>query len=353
MKKILALCLALCLFLPASGLAAAQSDSPIISARVIARTETALKAPASGELAPFSLREGDFVRAGAALVTVEPKSVYADIDGTVAAVYAQAGDVADAAVERFGSVLAIERVDRYEIKATNRTGYNSVANRNLYVGSTVYLRSANEKHFAEGLITQVSGRNFTVAVLGGDLVFTEDVKVYRLPDYDNKSLLARAELSAVEPYAVTAAGTVIAMNVRPGDAVKAGDLLFTYVPDTIDPALRGKPDATTLKADQDLIITAVSVQPGASVQKGQALFTTCPYGQYQLCGEVEEADLARVQVGISMTVTFEELNLSGLTATVSAISPLGSDEDPARYKVYLDFDAPDGVMIGMHATAEI
>lgn len=45
------------------------------------------------------------------------------------------------------------------------------------------------------MITAAGGGSFTVQVLGGDLVYTQDVKIYREPDYDSKTLLARASLS--------------------------------------------------------------------------------------------------------------------------------------------------------------
>lgn len=354
MKKTLSglLALSLVLALAVPALAQPMESGLILSARVVAKEERALKAPVTGELLPFTLRAGDAVPAGGLLLSLQPKSAYAQVNGTVAAVYAQAGDSADGAVERFGSVLAIEHTDRYEIQASVYTGYNSTANRTLYVGTPVYLRSANEKHFADGLITQVSAGSFTVAVIGGDLVYTQDVKVYREPDYGDRSRLARASLSLVPPAVVTASGTILSMAVKPGDAVKAGDLLFTYVPDVLEAGLRGKPEATLLRAPEDLIINQLNVTQGASVQKDQVLLTAYPAGRYQLMGQVEEGDVGRLTPGDTVQVRFEELGLEPLPATVASVSPLGSQDDTSKYTVYFDFDAPEGVLIGMHATVE-
>ena len=327
-------------------------DGLIVSVRVIAPYEIALKAPASGNLAPFTLRAGDTVKAGDTVLTVEPQKVYAEVDGTVAAIYAQAGESADAAAERYGSVLVIERVDRYEVKANVRTGYNSTINRNPYVGTKVYLRSANEKNFADGLITAVDGRNITVAVIGGDLVFTEDVKIYRTPDYRNNSLLARSSLSVVAPATATASGTLISMDVKENDPVKAGDLLFTYVPDVLDPVRRGRPDATAVKAETDLVIADINVNQGAGVQEGQSLLIAYPAKEFQLSGQVEEADLKRLHPGDNVSVRFEELGLGPVEATLATIASLGSDEDPSQFRVYFDFVAPEGVTFGMHGTVE-
>ncbi len=327
-------------------------DGMVFPATVQAKREVAVKAPASGELENFTVRAGDAVNAGDTLFTVEPKRVFADIDGVVADVYVKPGAIADAAVARYGAALRIEHADRYEIQANVRTGYNTVENRDLYVGTPVYLRSANEKHFADGVITAAGGGSFTVQVLGGDLVYTQDVKIYREPDYDSKTLLARASLSTVAPYEVSASGTVTEVAVQRGDKVQAGDFLFAYVPDALEPELRGTASPTAAKADSGLIISAVNVQQGASVQKGQALATAYIAGEYQLVAQAEEGEAGAIHPGDVMTVRFEELDVPVMEATVTAVSPLGTDGEISKYTVYLDFEAPEGVWIGMHAMVE-
>lgn len=224
MKRMI--CAALGLMLAATPVALAESggEALILTATVEGLTPVALKAPASGELAAFDVREGDVLEAGQAVFSVEPIRVYADLDGTVADVYVKAGDIADAAVSRYGAALYLEHAERYQAQATTRTGYNTVENRDLRVGMKVYLRSANEKHFADGVITAVDEPAFTVQVLGGDLVYNQDVKIYREPDYNSKSLLARTKLSVVAPYAVTASGTVTEVAGSAGRRCEGGGL---------------------------------------------------------------------------------------------------------------------------------
>ena len=146
MKKIVALALAALLALAGASALAESSETLILTATVEGLDPIVLSAPASGPLAPFSVRAGQLLASGETVFTVEPQRVYAEIEGTVADVYAQAGESADAVVSRYGAVLSIEYADRYQIEATNRTGYNTVENRDLRVGMPVYLRSANEKH---------------------------------------------------------------------------------------------------------------------------------------------------------------------------------------------------------------
>ena len=88
------------------------------------------------------------------------------------------------------------------------------------------------------------------------------------------------------------------------------------------------------------------------MQKGQALGTLYPAGQYQLEAKVEEGDILSLKVGDTLSAIFEELSLAPITVTLASISPLGTDEDISRYSVYFDFEVPEGVMPGMHATLQ-
>lgn len=350
MKRFAALLLALILICSA---AAAETESLILTGTVEAAHTTVLKAPASGELAPFTVRAGDVLSRGETVFSIEPVKVYAPVDGTVAGVFIQAGSIADAAVSRYGAAMYLDYAQRYEISASMRTGYDHADNRDLRVGMPVYVRSVNEKHFADGFITNVSGTSFTVAVQGGDLVYNQDVKIYRTADYEHESLLARSELSTVAPYAISASGTVTDVAVSYGDAVKAGSYLFSYVPDELEPALRAKKDALWAKAAEDWVVQTVQVENGAKVQKDQVLLTAVRAGDYELVAQAAEDEVSRIAVGDGFTAHFEELDTEPVEAVVSAISPLGTNNgEETTYAVYLDFAVPQGVWIGMHATLE-
>lgn len=335
--------------------AMAQEDTLILTATVEPVQTFALKAPASGELAPFTVRTGDAVSEGDTLFTVEPISVYAPIDGVVSAVFIKEGDITSGITTRYGAAMYIDYKDRYQLQLSTRTGVDNAENRDLHIGQPVYLRSNNEEHFADGIITAFDSTSggFTVQVIGGDLIYNHSVKVYRTPDYDYNSLLARGNLSSFAPFAVSASGTIINLGVSAGETVKAGDFLFSYVPDELDPERRGLPDATEAKAAADWIITSVNVQPGASVQKGQTLLSAIRTGDYELTAQAEEAEAVCIAAGDTFTVSFEELDLEPIQAVVTSVSPLGTASgDVSTYTVRLSFTVPDGIWPGMHAIIE-
>lgn len=352
MKRILILCMALLLVLSP---AVAQENSLILTATVEAIQSVALNAPASGELAPFTVRTGDAVAAGETLFTVEPVKVYAPIDGTVSGVFANAGDIASGVIGRYGAILYIDYEERWQLQGSTRTGTDRAENRDVRIGQQVWLRSNNEENFADGVITAMDSAtgSISVQVIGGDLKYNHTIRVYRTPDYDYNALIARGTLSTVAPVAVSASGTIIDMGVENGEQVQAGDYLFSYVPDELAPERRGQADATEAKAAADWIITGVNVQPGASVQKGQPLLTAIRQGDYELVAHAAEDEVHAIHVGDVFTACFEELDIEPVEATVAAVSPLGTvSGDETTYAIRLSFHVPNGVWPGMRAVIE-
>ncbi|HSK68066.1 MAG TPA: biotin/lipoyl-binding protein, partial [Candidatus Limnocylindria bacterium] len=331
------------------------SGEILLVATVTAGEEIAVLAPHGGELEPFTIKVGDSVEAGDTLFRITPKAVYADVDGTVAAVHAADGQSATGAVSRFGAVLQIEHEHRYELLLSTSSGYNSADNRDLWVGTPVFLRAVNGRRFGLGSITEVNGNRFKVAIEDGDLAFDEEVRVFRTEDYAATALLGRAKPSSVPAYRVGVSGTIVSMNVRRGDAVRQGDLLFTYVTDSLSPAQRAQ--AGRVAAAEPLVISGVSAMPGAAVQQGQALARGYRPDSMQLTAQAGERDILALLPGTEASVYFEELGLGPIPARVSGAAALSAGVDPvdslARYSVTFDFEAPPGVLFGMHATVQV
>lgn len=339
--------LATCLLLVCSSYALAEQAPLTLTAVVTGEAELPLKAPTSGELAPFTLRAGDAVKAGDPLLTVQQKNLYAPMNGTVSAVYAQAGDVASAVSGRYGAVIQLEYESHWELRCNTMTGYSSLDNSDLRVGTPLYLRSGNKQHFASGVITHVEGRSFVAAVLGGDLIYDQTVDVYRSEDYVAKSLLAEARISAVAPLALTITGTVTSVAVKRGDVVNAGDLLLCYVPDELEPEVRGAADPGIITAPQNGAVLSLTATQGMTVNKGQVLGTLRT--GMRLSTLVNEEDLAALAVGQTAQVSFDALGLTA-EATVLSVSAVGTEAENSQYTVLLSCACPEDARYGMHAT---
>ena len=354
MKKAFLVPLFVSLMLAAIPLPALAGEMLLIGV-VTAGEEAAIQAPHSGELAPFTLKPGSTVNPGDTLFLIKPRSVYAEVDGTVAAIHAGDGQSASGAVSRFGAVLQIEHENRYELLLSTATGYNSADNRDLWVGTPVYLRSVNGRRFGLGSITKVSGNRFDVSIQSGDLVFDEEVRVFRTEDYSAVALLGRARPSLVPPYQVAVSGTVLSMKAQRGDRVRQGDLLFTYVPDSLSPQQRAQ--AGRVDAGETLVISTVSVLPGASVQQGQVLARGYRPASMQLTAQADEKVILSLSPGTEASVYFEEMGLGPIPARVISASALSLGNDPvdslARYEVTFAFETVPQVLFGMHATVQV
>ena len=348
MKKIVVfLVTALLCLLSLSGLAA----DLLLVAQVTAREEVSLLAPYSGEVAPFTLKAGDMVQQGEVALTILPREAYAEIAGTLVAVHAGPGQSASAASQRYGGVMQIMPLDRFELHCSMRGGYNSKEYRDLQAGTRVYIKSSDGKHTAEGEILSVQGLSFTVSVMGGDLQFDEEARVYRSEDYADKSLLGKAKPTVVQPYKVQGAGTVLQVAAQKGARVAEGDLLYTYAPEAL--SQQQVKDKGRIAAEKDMVISALQVSPGARVSQGQVLATACPTDALWLTAKAQEGDLAKLAPGTRGTISFEELNLPPLPVTVESVAQLGTGEETALFQVYLSFDAPENVLLGMHGTIRV
>lgn len=344
-KRILAS--ALIIFMAAAPVALAEGSEGGLSLTgvVVGSGEVAVKAPASGYLEPFALRQGDVVRRGDTLFSVETRKIYSDYDGRVGGIMAGSGDSADAAASMYGAVMYIEPADSYIINCATSDAYNERENRYINIGETVYIKSrSSAKYTGEGRVVYVSGKQFKVEVTGGNLRFEEPVNVFRDEDHENDSRIGKGDVTRIDPVAVSASGTIVSVHVGEGDLVKKGDLLIEYVPDAIVPG----EGMSQVVAEADYVISQVSATQGAQVSKGQSLAAMYPLGAAQIRVDADERDVYSIEVGDEVEVEPGDNGetLKGVVASVSRVNTSTTDE--AKYAVYIDYQPGEDVMLGSH-----
>ena len=138
MKKLLAVLLVV-LMLPAASMA-----EETITANAVAESNTVYQivAPYSGVLKPFDWEMGDLIGANEVLFEMDTVKAYAPVDGTVRAMFAEAGDQAANVMNQYGMLAAIEKKRPMVINATTSGAYNKEENRIIHVGEdflTVFL----------------------------------------------------------------------------------------------------------------------------------------------------------------------------------------------------------------------
>ena len=341
-KKWLSLCLcALCL----TGAARAEIA---LSGTVAAREAAAVTANIGGSVEEVFVRAGDRVEAGDVVATVALTGIYAPADGTVRGIMAEAGDSAGQ------TVLSIAPMSKYTVTADISDAYDSAANKHVTVGETVYMECSRDgSHVAVGRVVKAEGSAYTVEVTGGELYMEEKVYIYRDEDHSSSARIGSGTVSRTAELAVSGSGRVAEMYVSEGERVERGQLLFTCVEaDTVEDALLGGEIRSTASG----VVASVAAQAGQQAAVGSTVLTVYPTEGFCVELSVEEADLAAVNLGDSVRLSFDFDAEGALTCegTVTEISYLGeSTEAGTVYTAWVDFDPPEDVRLGMTVTATV
>lgn len=353
MKKMLALLLAAALLTPLCALAE-DVQTPAVSsvtANAVAESENVYKitAPYSGVLLPFDLETGDQVLAGDALFALDTVKVYAPVDGTLQAVFADPGDLCEDVTALYGMIACIERALPQVADASTSGAYNDEDNRLIHVGETVYFYQTNDKdNEGEGRVTAVNGSDYTAELTAGDFENGDNIKIYRDEKMGTKSCIGSGTIERAADVAVSGTGRVLSCAVQPGQTVRKGQLLFELSGQDAQADVTG---ATVTASHAGAVELAAGVSSGQQVYKGQLLASIHDLDVMNVVAEVDEMDLERVHVGDTLTVVFDCQPQEEVSGTVTDISLIGNAKQNATYyDVTISISTSWQVLPGMNAT---
>lgn len=344
-KRILALVLALHLLCAASALAGGQLAFDGV---VRAKGSVPVTAHIGGTAQGMDMIAGQRIEAGDVIVTLEPEAVKAQQSGTVRGIFAQNGDSVDVVTNRYGAVVYVEPDYVYTLTADTDYAYNLDENKFVHTGEIVYLTCTDNTNMkGTGVITSVSGSDYTVEVTEGTFGIGDTVNIFRSEDRLSKTRIGRGEVSRVNPVAYTGTGSVYNVLVREGEHVEAGDVLFETLSGTFDAYYA---TGNQVVSDVSGIVETVNVSNGADVSKDDKVITVYPDGSMYIEFSVNEMDLKEIREGDKVEIEFlwnegEESRVKGEVVFVSMISA----DDNANYTARAVFDADENIRIGMTA----
>ena len=191
---------------------AASADTLSLNGTVEAGVTVPVYAPIGGTVDTVSVEQGMRVSAGENLFSYRTEKTYASEDGTVAGVFAKAGDDAEKVTEKYGADLYIEGTTIYSVSASISKAYNAAETTIVHTGETVYLVCRTDaKRFGTGVITAVDGSNYTVLVTEGNFIVGDSVTLFRDSAYTEKLRIGRGNIARVNPTAVTGTGAVVSL----------------------------------------------------------------------------------------------------------------------------------------------
>ena len=317
------------------------------NASIVAPATYKLTAPFSGTLLPFDLMQGDTVKEGEILFTLDTTPVYAAQNGTVAAVFVTEGDDGAGAANHYGAMAYIEPEYPLYIDADNKDAYDKDENLYQHAGEALYLKCGSEK--GEGRVTSVNGQNYVVEILDGSFDVDDTVRCFRESHHPQSSEIGRGKVKRYADIAVNADGRVAKVHVQPGDKVAVGDLLFEMID-----ALSEKNASPVITAPVSGAVTLLQAMSGAQVYRGMLLCEIADLSALELSAEVDELDLTSIRVGDVLTYTLDAYGDKAFSGTVTEIRPIGT---PRQNATYFDvrITAPQDVTVlpGMNATVTL
>ena len=347
MKKSLSLLLGLAFFTAVFGISACADEDltayAVANGVVSASSFDDLTAPFSGTLASFDAETGDPVQAGDVVFSMLTTPVEAPEDGTVRYLFAQEGESADAAMNTYGAVAALQPARRQRLECTYSGAANDEECRHLHVGEILYFKTDKEK--GTGVVIATRENAYEVEVLTGKYDAGRILDLYRDSDYAYDNKTGSGKVVYREDVPVAASGVIAAVLVQPGDSVRKGDTLFTVVGQ--DAPFDASPEITARKSG---VIGLIPVSSGQQVWKGQLLARVYHTDAPEIVAEVDEMDLHSLRVGDTVPVTLDVEESRVLTGTVTEISSLGSQRQNAAYfTVHISVEA-SGLRLGQSAS---
>ena len=341
MKRTAAILMVLLLAVSAAG-----AETLSLNGTVEAGVEVPVYAPIGGTVAEVSVEAGMRVDEGATLYTYRTEKTYAAEDGTVTGVFAREGDDAEKVTETYGADLYIEGNTQYTVSASTSKAYSSVETTFVHAGETVYLLCRTDaKRYGTGIVTSVSGSDYTVLVTEGGFITGDSVSVFRDEAHSEKQRVGRGTVSRVSPTAVTAEGAVVSVAVKDGDTVKRGDLLLETLSGTFDAY---EMSGTAVTAAEAGVITSVSADAGATVTKGDVIAKIAPISGMRVEATLSADDRKNLKAGDSVIIELEADESKTYEGTVRYITELPEeDTEEVTYKAIIDFTPDGNVFFGM------
>ena len=346
MKKRIMSCLAaiLCIM---PVLSCAGADSITLNGKTIPAETIQIYAPVSGTAESVPVEAGQKVQADDTIFTMKTTKVYADHDGKVSGIFGQPGDDTESVTARYGAVLYIEESPAFTVSASTSGAYNSMETKYVHPGEYVYVASRNSvNRTGEGVITTISGTNYTVEISEGTFLTGETVEIFRDPEYDYQTRIGKGTVTYSDPVAVTGGtGSIVNIAVEDGQEVKRGDLLMETVDVTFDAYVMS---GTTITAGVSGVVGSVNVQAGGSVTKDAVVAELYSLETMRAEASIPEDYISQIYEGDPVTVELStDMNktYSGKIVMISAIA--AESEEEVTYRVVAEFTPDEEVRFGM------
>jgi HlyD family secretion protein len=283
-------------------------------------------------------------------------TIYSSVKGVVKAVYAKKGDSVDAVMEKYGALAVVCPDERMK---------TVIGANGLEVGDVVTVTV--EETGVPGVVVSVADGNATISFEDDD--FLPDTTAVVASD---GSALGEGAVRVENPvYIIGRGGTIDRVRENVGDKVSRGGKMFELDGEILSTELYAQMDqrddleddladvladidALTVYAGRDGVISDMDISEEQVVQAGAPLFRVQSRDALKIDVDIDELDIAGIELNEKATVTFDALPERTFEGTIIKINPIGTAQnDVTDYTVTLSLSDTAGVMIGMSADVKI
>lgn len=286
--------------------------------------------------------------------------VCSPVEGTVKLLYAEVGDSVDVVVDTYGALAVISPDDLMQVTLP--------VSDNAMLGDTVTVTVGDSSTEGEVYAIDTDASQMTVRFEDEGYTVGDTVIVTA----EDGGALGDAPAEIANPVYITAKGGEIEKVYEDqGDEVKRGGSLLRldgtilsadlYAQieqrrelenDLID--LEADMEALKVEAETDGVISGLDLSPDQIVQEGTKLFTIESNETIKMDVEIDELDIAEIELGQKAEVSFDALPDKMYTATVIKINPIGvAVNNVTSFTITLEIEQDGQILLGMSADVEI
>lgn len=295
MKKIFALLLVLGMLL---SVGAAYGETMPIEGKVVSTQSYPIISQAKGTIEQINYSVGDRVSANDCIATITTTKVFAPVTGTVY-MWGRDGDNISDLTDQYGAVAYIEPSNPYTIttKPLDANGKDVI----VHPGQKVYLICMSDgKKTGEGVITNVSGREYTVRIEQSNFDSDDKISIYTTIDHRTSNRIGRGTLTKAEIASCSGTGYIVKTHVASGDKVKKGDLMYETIEGDFLP---GATNLNQLLVPENGVVESFSVSRGQEISEKGAVAVIYPDSNMRIRALAPESSLNEYRVGDTVYIT--------------------------------------------------
>ena len=198
----------------------------------------------------------------------------------------------------------------------------------------------------------LAGTGYTVEIENGSFIPGDAVELYRDKGHSNSKHIGSGTAARQNPVAVTGTGSIVAIAVENGQAVKKGDLLLETLEGGFDSLVM---TGTEIRSENAGVVAKINAEQGSAIAKDSVVAVLYTRDSMRVSAEVPEDSLDQIAAGDSVHIELaadESKTYDGVVRMISGVATESATSGEVTYRALIDFTPDDAVRYGMSVVVE-